>query len=374
MRNRVYEKISDCGEESLWMKRHGPDPLNTVLVSIYSDNFHISGRSPLAIQDHINIREEFGFSDEQNFELTDVIGVEREVVRLPDGTKGLFIHQTQYSNHAVASFEKKFYKGQELPAIATPMATGEEIEEEAVPEKIPEISAAQASSLAGELNWVARGTRYDLCLPGKRVAQRLRDWQRPDAAMVFRTFKYWKGTRDHGILMTASERDIAHWVIEIEVDSDLGNDIFSARSTSSHWGLIAGPQTFCPMTWSSKGNTATGRNTAEVEAIAIDRGTFLHALPLAATLERVLGRTVRVIVRSDNTAAIAAGLKGFSRKLAYLRKYKGRACRLSGRYSSDTRSTRRSMTSRPMSCRRSTPSRTGATWERNLWMQFATGL
>ena len=70
-----------------------------------------------------------------------------------------------------------------------------------------------------------------------------------------------------------------------------------------------------------KGNPKAGRSTAEVESISIDRGTFVHALPLAATLETILGRSVRVICSSDNEASVSAGKKGYSRKLAYLKKY-----------------------------------------------------
>ena len=60
---------------------------------------------------------------------------------------------------------------------------------------------------------------------------------------------------------------------------------------------------------------------ADVETVAIDRGTFLHAMPICATLEIILQRPVRMITRSDNEAAITAGLKGYSRKLAYPKKY-----------------------------------------------------
>ena len=60
---------------------------DTVLVSIYSDNFQIAGRQQHAAAAHMELRREFGFSDEKNFSLTDVIGLERETFQLPDGTK-----------------------------------------------------------------------------------------------------------------------------------------------------------------------------------------------------------------------------------------------------------------------------------------------
>jgi hypothetical protein len=160
-----------------------------------------------------------------------------------------------------------------------------------------------------------------LALPGKRITQRLRQWQRQEAAMLFRTYRYWKATKDLGIVMYGEPKDLASWVIEMEVDSDHGNDPYDVTSTGSHWLAITGPRTLCPMSWSSKGNIAPGRNTAEVEVVQLDRATFLYAMPICATLEVILRRPVRICARGDNDAALQAARKGYSRKLAYLKKY-----------------------------------------------------
>ena len=82
-----------------------------------------------------------------------------------------------------------------------------------------------------------------------------------------------------------------------------------------------GPGTFVPIGHAVKGTPATGRSTAEVEVTAIDRGTFLHGLPLVSTLETILQRPVRLICRSDNDAAISASKAGYSRKMGYIKKH-----------------------------------------------------
>ena len=107
----------------------------------------------------------------------------------------------------------------------------------------------------------------------------------------------------------------------MEVDSDHGNDLVSAKSTTCVLTWISGPRTHVPLSQSVKSTPSTGRSTAEVESVAIDRGTFVHAIPAAATLEFILGRPVRIVGRSDNTAAISAAKAGFSRKLAYAKKH-----------------------------------------------------
>ena len=73
----------------------------------------------------------FGFGKEDNYALTDTLGIERETFQLPDsGQKGLFVHQTQYSEHAVEEYEKAHYGGKVLPGISTPLATKEVLEDQ----------------------------------------------------------------------------------------------------------------------------------------------------------------------------------------------------------------------------------------------------
>ena len=59
-----FEEVRDCGEQSFWLKRHGQDVLNTVLVIIYSDNFQISGRRRYAVPVHVQLKDYFEFNDD----------------------------------------------------------------------------------------------------------------------------------------------------------------------------------------------------------------------------------------------------------------------------------------------------------------------
>lgn len=316
-----YEKIRDTGEECLFLKRFSAYDIDIVLVSIYSDNFHISGRRIFAVRVHIELKEHYGFSPENNYTLTDVIGMEREPFKLPDGQRALFIHQTQYAQHAIESYEKTKCAGRQLKGVTTPIATTEQDVDDDVPDTVPKLDSHDAASSGGVINWVARGTRYDLALTGKRVVQRQREWEAVDSAMLHRAMRYWKYTADWGIVMYGSPNDLPTICGLLEIDSDHGNDKLSPKSTASTYLIIYGESTHIPIAFGAKGNLATGRNTAEVEVVAIDRGTFHHGTPLVSTLERILQRTIPLYARSDNTAAVIAANKGYSRKLAYLSKH-----------------------------------------------------
>ena len=311
MRKLGFEQVRDSGEESLWIKRNGDDVLDTILVVIYSGKFQISGRREFAVKAHQVLKDYFGFSAENNYSLTDTLGIERETFVMSDERKGLFAHQTSYSKHAVQDYESLHYRKKELPGIFTPLYPKEEIEEEKVPMKnVPKLAAQDGSRIGGCMTWTGRGTRPDLLLPAKRMIQLLGDWTAAEQALTHRSTRCWKATQDYGLVMYGDPRDTPFWIVMLEADSDLANDVFSAKSTSSIWAWIMGPRTHVPVSASVKGTPATGRRTADVTVVAIDRGTFLHGLPLVTTLETILDRPVRLVMRSDNDAAISAARAG----------------------------------------------------------------
>jgi hypothetical protein len=321
MKTMKYRQIIDSGEQSMWCKDFSHDVLDTVVVGIYSDNYNIAGRAVLCIRCHQELMEYFGFSQEANFALTDAIGLEREKVMLRTGEPAVFLHQTQYLCHVVDKYIRDHNGGKALKKYTTPLPIEDYKVEESVPDHIPRLTKTDAASIGGEVNWAARGSRYDLTLFGKRIVQRITMWDRRDDAMVFRGMGYMDGTRTLGLVMHAAAKDVHSLITYGDYDSDHGNDSYSAKSTSSHWGALTGPNTTLPISWGCKGQTAVGRNTAEVESIACDQATFVHLLPLTSTVEQVMQRGVRLVVRGDNEASIAASKKGFSRKLGYLRKY-----------------------------------------------------
>jgi hypothetical protein len=324
------ELIEDVGEESLFVVRKYPpgrQPMfaesvfkRPVLVVVYSDNFCVCGLFKEAVAVHKVLRKRFGFSSESNYHMTDIVGLEREV-GMYMGRKALLCHQEQYTRHLVSDYEKRFWQGKELPGSDTPMALKEEDDHMKATATTPFLYEVR-SEYAGKLVWLTRGSRYDIAVATKRVAQRLQSWERAEDALTHRILRYLKKFPDLGILYrSADEEDWDRFVVSTKFDADHGNDAFAAKSTSSHITSIVGASTRLPISFGAKGQTAEARNTAEAEVIACDHATFRAALPLAATLEFIVRRSVRILGYGDNDASLIAARRGHSRKLAYVRKY-----------------------------------------------------
>ena len=94
----------------------------------------------------------FRFGKEDNYDLMDTLGIERETLVMPDTQgKALFIHQTQYSSHSVEEYEKAHYGGKVLLGTSTPLATKKELEEERTRTlEALETAKAEAGESAGE--------------------------------------------------------------------------------------------------------------------------------------------------------------------------------------------------------------------------------
>ena len=78
--------------------------------------------------------------------------------------------------------------------------------------------------------------------------------------------------------------------------------------------------TWIPINWSSRRQGATAVNTADAELTAKSESVHQYGLPLTGMMESVTGRMIRLISYGDNDASLLAIRKGYSRRLAYLKK------------------------------------------------------
>jgi hypothetical protein len=70
------------------------------------------------------------------------------------------------------------------------------------------------------------------------------------------------------------------------------SDIDHIKSTSGMMMAVEGPNTWFPLTWASRRQTATARSTTEAEMISLEAGLFSEALPTQEFLEHILNRRV----------------------------------------------------------------------------------
>ena len=103
-------------------------------------------------------------------------------------------------------------------------------------------------------------------------------------------------------------------------DADWNGDPNSSRSTSGLFVELASPtpgRTF-PLVWRSVLQTTTGSSSAETETVSLSAGLRQEGLPIQELLEVLIGKRLRIKCRVDNTQAIAAAKKGYSKRLRHL--------------------------------------------------------
>ena len=272
-------------------------------------------------------------SEEAESNLEELIGMEFWRDPKPaGGLEHIVMHQYRYTKMIVEEYEAKHNGGRPLKPLYTPLLAREEkgSEEQAgehedppqVPKDVPDLFASKEEH-GGKFGWIARGTRPDVCVAQRKISTRYHCWNRLDDAMVHRVYRYLKATLGLGIGIWAHPEDLSsrQLLVSLRTDSDHANDTTTTKSVAGGRTVVRGVRgTWIPFSWWARRMGQTSRNTGEAETTALDIGTFEEAIPLQGILEELLGNEIRVIAEVDNTACIGAVAKGFSRKLAYLKK------------------------------------------------------
>ena len=76
------------------------------------------------------------------------------------------------------------------------------------------------------------------------------------------------------------------------------------KSSSGMFLCLEGPNSFWPLSWASRKQTATARSTTEAEMISLGSGLFAEAIPMQEFLEQVFDRGVELRCYQDNAAVI----------------------------------------------------------------------
>ena len=83
---------------------------------------------------------------------------------------------------------------------------------------------------------------------------------------------------------------------------------------------LQGTNSFFPLTWASRRQTASSRSTTEADIISLDAGIFGEALPVQELREILANKPTDLICHQDNSAVIAIAHAGYSPKLRHLSK------------------------------------------------------
>lgn len=111
------------------------------------------------------------------------------------------------------------------------------------------------------------------------------------------------------------------------MDADWAGDREDKYSTNGGYLVLVGPNSWFPLMWVSRKQTACSRSTTESEIVALAHSLFLEALPMMSLWDKLVGpasgRPIKLKIFEDNQAAISIIGDGFSSKLCHISRTHG---------------------------------------------------
>eukprot|EP00973_Karenia_brevis_P018408 2523825-Karenia_brevis.AAC.1 len=105
--------------------------------------------------------------------------------------------------------------------------------------------------------------------------------------------------------------------LRLFTDADFAGGSSRMGSTSGGFSVLGGPNSFFPIMWLCKRQTATSRSTTETEMISMAASLFSEGLTTLQLCERLLGGKVDSGIEQNNQASILVAKAGYSQKLRH---------------------------------------------------------
>ena len=282
-----------------------------LLLTLYVDDIVLSGPA--------HAQPEFWEKLQRHLEIEEPSPVDRML-----GRKHIFEHgetttmrhdMADYCANACSLYEE--LSGRVLKAAATPF-----VPEGSLLSTDWEAKGALSEGAARVLMktlWLARLARPDLMKGISDLTRRVTKWSVADDKRLFRLMSYLKGSPNLSIVhkMGDSFEDLH---LSLYTDADHASDVEHAQSTSGMLLCLEGENTFWPLCWGSKKQTATSRSTTEAEMVSLSYGVFTEALPAQEFAETITGKEIPLLCFQDNSAVIQIVHAGYSPKLRHVSK------------------------------------------------------
>ena len=299
-------KHCDLFQSSYWFAE------SKLLLTLYVDDILLSGPASAhdafwsEIQKHLEI--------EAPTPVDRVLGRKHLLEKTASGSK-MRHDMSDYAANACSLYEE--LSGRSLKPAATPF--------------VPEGSllttdweskgalSASASRVLMKTLWLARLSRPDLMKSISDLTRRVTKWSVADDKRLHRLMSYLKGAPNLSMVHEISD-PFEDLHLSLYTDADHSGDTDHAQSTSGMILCLEGDNSYWPLAWGSKKQTATSRSTTEAEMISLSTGLFGDALPTQEFLEILTGKETKLICHQDNSAVIAIVHAGYSPKLRHVSK------------------------------------------------------
>ena len=153
--------------------------------------------------------------------------------------------------------------------------------------------------------------------PITELATKVQCWTKNQDKQLFRLICYLDSTSHYRLSAKIGDPPEKLKLL-LFVDADLSGDPEDTKSRSGGYLVLAGPNTWFPICWISRKQTATSRSTTEAEVVALAVCLFAEAIPTLQLFDLLLGRKVDLVILEDNQATIKICRSGFSPKLRHI--------------------------------------------------------
>ena len=185
----------------------------------------------------------------------------------------------------------------------------------------PGVMGKHSASLLMKLLYCARMARPDLCYAVNHLARYVTKWNKLCDKCLCHLFSYVQTKVATTLHAHVDSNDLEHVEIHAYPDADLAGSFDSSRSTSGSLIHLAGPDTYYPLDWSSKRQSATSHSTTEAEMISASKTLRESLIPLMDLWSLLLQRPVKGVIHEDNKSTITVINTGYSPQLRHLARH-----------------------------------------------------
>ena len=241
----------------------------------------------------------------------------------PNAIRTVSIDMDGYATDATARFERELLEKDpkaRLTKVTSPHLPPEVAAQLGVS---PGLFTSSCSSHVATLLFLYRVARPDVAVATQRLCTVVTKWTTTHDLALIRIFSYLRHAGQAKLKGTLSPDDLNDLVLTAWSDADWAGESEHTQSTGGLWLELTGTSSgrCWPISWGVKKQTMTASSSAESETVALSSNIRHETIPILDMLAKMLGSNVpepRMLAKVDNTQAISAVTKGFSKKLRYL--------------------------------------------------------
>ncbi|CAK0852325.1 unnamed protein product [Prorocentrum cordatum] len=176
------------------------------------------------------------------------------------------------------------------------------------------------ASHVATLLFLSRVARPHIAVAAQRLCSVVSRWSTTHDAALVRLYAYLKAAGPMALAAEMAPDDIFDLELLMWPDADWAGDSEHTKSAGGVLVELHSPTSGrrWPLSRAVCKHASTAGSTAEAETVALSHNTKHEGIPTQMLLERMLGIDIPLVVLVDNTQAISAVTKGYSKKLKFL--------------------------------------------------------